>query len=99
MKEEVKIPSLREIIDFLNSKTVRLTILAIAVIILIVSGLKLAEVYSCKEKDGIYMEGGECYIPKNEAERQLILKQGFLKTGFDLDFEINQLLVNINDTD
>ena len=98
MKEEENIPTLREIIDFLSRPEIKVMILVIAVIILIYSGLKLADIYGCKENNGIYMEGGECYIPKSEEERQLILKQGFLKTGFDLDFEMNQLLVNINDT-
>ena len=98
MKEEDKIPSLREILDFLNSKTIKLTILAIALIIIIVSGLKLADVYGCKEKDGLWMEDGKCYVPKDEAERKLILEQGFVKTGFDWEKDLNDLLVDFNET-
>ena len=86
---EEKIPSPREIIDFLNRKEVRIILLWIAVIILIVSAFKLADIQNCKAKEGIYMEGGDCYIPKNEAERQQILEQGFIETGFDADFKRN----------
>lgn len=98
MKEEGNIPSLREILDFLRRPEVKLVILVIMVIIIIYSSLKLAGVYGCKEDNGIWMEDGKCYVPKDEAERKLILEQGFVKTGFDWEKNINDLLVDFNET-
>ena len=79
-EQEIKIPTPRQIIDFLNKKEVLVLMLILAVIVLIVSGFKLAEVQKCKAKEGIYMEGGKCYVPKDENERQQILEKGYMDT-------------------
>jgi len=91
-EKDIKIPSLREILDVLNSKTVRMLLLCIAVIILIISALRLADISSCKDKGGFYMEDKSCYIPKSETERKEILENGFVKTGFDWNENLSKIL-------
>jgi len=91
-EEELKIPSPRQVIDFLNSKTIRFVILAVAIILLIVSGFKLIDIKKCNDKNGLYMEGGKCYIPEDEEERQKILEQGYRKTGWDTRSNLSNIL-------
>lgn len=94
--ETIKLPTIREVIDFFKKKETITFILVIAVLVLLFSGYKLVKIYKCKQNDGIYMEGGSCYVPKSDAERQKILEQGFVMNKA-WDDNLNNIFENISE--
>lgn len=67
-----------------DKKYLMMALAAICIIVILVGTYKLVQVKACKDKEGIYMEDKSCYIPKSEEERQQIIEQGYVKTGFDI---------------
>lgn len=87
---------MRNVLELLNSKKVKIVLLIVMVLLLIYSVNKIIKHSSCDKANGFFLENGTCHIPKNDFEREMIIKHQGVKDEYSLDEKLQEQFYLLN---